>query len=78
MKTTRKIYTVYDAREEKYLRNGDYAAWAKEEEEKKAREEIQTILRANPGIGTLQRATGVVYYVNAPEYREACHPAELI
>lgn len=56
----------------------DAVLLAKEEKARAKQREIDAIMRANPGIGILQRATGVVYYINFPKYREARHPSKLV
>jgi hypothetical protein len=39
---------------------------------------VAAVLRHHPEIGQLTRNGRPVYYVTAPVYREAAHPAELV
>jgi beta-lactam-binding protein with PASTA domain len=72
------MYTLRDALRERAYQNAKMEARWKHENAK--REEIETILKANPQIGILMRNGKNVYYTYPAggKYKEAKHPGKLI
>jgi hypothetical protein len=85
MKKLRKIYTLNDARNDRAISEAR-AATPGTKENRQMRADVAAmladadarVLAANPQIGKLMRNGKPVYYVTAPEYREAARPFELV
>lgn len=79
------MYTLRDAIRERAYNNAKMEArWAREDAKREVEREkqmiIDSILRANPHIGILQRKGKHVYYTYPAggKYTEAKHPSDLI
>lgn len=78
--------TLLQARDEKYLQGGDYAAWADDKRREERQIQIRKVLQENPQIGTIIRDGEDKFYVvvdrgsgtRPMKIREADTPEELV